>query len=74
MFLQQLDIITGLRAKVNPEFNKPYKLTISNSNFLCSPLLDLKVLEPVFKNHPETLEDFDKVYLSPEAYQVMLNG
>lgn len=50
IFIQQIDIILSLRAKINPESNKPYRLTISNSNFLCSPLLELKTLEPVFRN------------------------
>jgi hypothetical protein len=58
VFVQQVDIIQMLRTKVSPESNRPYKITISNSNFLCSPMLELKTLEPIFKNDPE---DFDGI-------------
>lgn len=65
IFLQEIDIVLSLRGKINPESNKPYKLTISNNIFLCSPLFDLKTLEPVFRNEPEMIEDFDKSHISP---------
>jgi hypothetical protein len=50
IFNQQIDIIQLMRQKVNPENCKPYKFAVSNCNFLCSPTLELRALEPIFKN------------------------
>ena len=63
-----------LRQKINPETNKTYRFSISNSQFLCSPLLELKSLEPGLKNDPEVIDDIDAIYLSPEAHKLALNG
>jgi hypothetical protein len=56
IFYQQIEITLLLRERVNPETGKSYKYLLTNNSLLCSPVLDLRILEPVFRNDPEYVD------------------
>lgn len=49
VFQQQLEIAALLKRTTNPETGKAYRSLLGNRYFLCSPLLELRAMEPVFR-------------------------
>jgi hypothetical protein len=78
LFQQQLEIAALFKRTVNPESGKGNRYLLGNRHFLCSPLLELRAMEPVFRIEAEVLEEEGaggvNGYLSPEAYLMGKQG
>jgi hypothetical protein len=52
IFLQQIEIASLLKKAINPETDKHNKYLLSNNHYLCSPMLELRTIEPFFRIDP----------------------
>ena len=48
IFSQQVEIACLLKKMINPETGKPNKYLLSNNHYLCSPIMELRTIEPFY--------------------------